>query len=200
MPRLSVIPYLHEAGMEWPAGVLSNSDYDSRGVHRLANVVGNLKVGEGSRIDAFVTITGDVEIGRFTHIGTGCCLFGGAGIVIGDYVGMSPGAKIFTGTEDVGGEWVTNPTVPPHMRNPKIARQFVGDHCFIGTNTVLLPGAYMPDGSGLGALSLCKSPLVQWGIYGGSPARFLKWRTRGVESLINDPAHRERKHEEPTRG
>lgn len=158
-------------------------------VHRLANVAGHIKVGMGTRIDAFVTITGDVEIGKYTHIGTGCSLFGGAGISIGDYVGMSPGVQVFTGTEDVSGDWVTNPTVPPSLRSPKVRSIVISDHCFIGTNSVLLPGADMPEGSGLGALSLCKDRLLSWGIYGGAPCKLLKWRTTGVKAKVNPLLH-----------
>ena len=165
------------------------SDYvltpDGGLVHRLANIVGNVRVGQGSRIDAFVTITGDVVIGKYTHIGLNCSLLGGSGIRIGDYVGISPGVRIFSGTEDVSGEWVTNPTVPAHLRNPKTQMILIADHAFIGANSVLLPGARFQEGSGLGAQSLCKSQLDPWATYAGSPAKFISSRTQGVRDKVS---------------
>ena len=153
-------------------------------VHRLANIVGNVRIGEGSRVDAFVTITGDVRIGKYTHIGLNCSLLGGSGIDIGDYVGISPGVRIFSGTEDVSGEWVTNPTVPAHLRSPKLQRIVIADHAFIGANAVVLPGAEMGEGSGLGALSLAKHELLPWSIYAGCPALFKGVRTQGVKDKV----------------
>ena len=164
-------------------------------VHKTANIVGNVRIGEGSRIDAFVTITGEVRIGKYTHIGLNCSLLGGSGIDIGDYVGISPGARIFSATEDVSGEWVTNPTVPANLRNPKARRIVIADHAFIGTNAVVLPGAELGEGSGLGALSLAKHALLPWSIYAGSPALLKYTRSQGVKDKIsNDPANRGREY------
>lgn len=163
------------------------SDYLKVGgglVHPLANIVGNVRVGEGARIDAFVTITGDVEIGCYTHVGTMTCIFGTGGVSIGDYVGISPGVKIFTGTEDPSGEWVTNPTVPDHMRNPKVSPIRIADHCLIGANTVLLPGADMPQGAAVGCLSLVKHSLGAWALHAGVPARLIRARSRGVLDVV----------------
>lgn len=155
-------------------------------IHRTANVVGRLRVGKGSRIDAFVTITGDVEIGKYTHIGDSTGVFGGSGVRIGDYVGISPGVKIFTGTEDPSGEWVTNPTVPANLRNPKSAFIEIADHALIGANTVLLPGAMFPEGACVGAISLVKYSLKPWSISAGVPAKFIKDRSRGVIQLVRN--------------
>ena len=158
-------------------------------IHRLANIVGDITIGEGSRIDAFVTITGDVEIGRYTHIGTMVCVFGGGGVKIGDYVGISPGVKIFSGTEDASGEWVTNPTVPERLRNPAVSFIKIADHALVGANTVLLPGAHLPEGACVGAVSLVKHLLSPWSIWAGCPARRIRDRSQGVKRLINDPAN-----------
>lgn len=163
--------------LETPTGAL---------IHRLANIVGRCEVGEGSRIDAFVTITGNVAIGRYCHIGTGACIFGSEGVVIGDYASLSPGARIFTATEDVGGEWITNPTVPARYRNPIKAPVLLGDHAEMGSGSVALPGADMPEGAFLGALSMTKERLLPWSIYAGVPAKFKKYRTRGALALAAD--------------
>ena len=170
-------------------------DYEDRGgarVHRLANLAGNVTLGVGTRVDAFVTITGNVKIGRFCHISTGACIFGGAGFSMGDYSGLSAGVKVFTATEDVSGDSMMNPCAPEKYRAPIIAPIRVGDHCVVGANSVLLPGADLPDGAVVGALSLVKAQLSAWAIYAGVPARFIKSRSNNV-LLLQDQLEKESK-------
>lgn len=156
-------------------------DYSERSgalIHRLANIAGDVEIGRGSRIDAFVTLTGTVRIGRRVHISTGASVFGGRGVQIGDYSGLSVGAKVFTETEDLSGEWLLHPTSPPEYRKTVAAQVLIGAHCNVGAGSVLLPGAELPDGAVVGALSLVKVPLHGWAIYAGVPARFIRARSR----------------------
>lgn len=148
-------------------------------VHRLANIVGDVRLGAGTRVDAFVTMTGRVRVGRSVHISTGACIFGGEGVEIGDCSAISVQAKIFTATEDLSGDSFVNPTID-HDRAPIAAPIRIGRHCVVGAGSVLLPGADMPDGACLGALSLLKRPVPEWSINAGVPARYIKARGRGV--------------------
>jgi len=51
----------------------------------------------------------------------------------------------------------------------------IGDYCFIGTNSVLLPGSGLPDYSVLGAKSLLNETFTEtYQLYGGVPARPIK--------------------------
>lgn len=51
----------------------------------------------------------------------------------------------------------------------------IGEYCFIGTNSVLLGGATLPDRSVLGAKSLLNYAFDQPGhLYGGVPAKLIK--------------------------
>ena len=154
-------------------------------VHRLANLVGDgIRLGTGTRIDAFVTITGRVTIGRMVHISTGASILGGSGCEIGDFSGLSPGARVFTATEDVSGDWIMHPTVPAHVRRARSAFVSIGRHCTVGANSVLLPGAFLPDGAVVGALSLVKTELPEWSISAGVPARFIRARSRRALELV----------------
>lgn len=168
-----------QSGTAAPSGM---GDFIVRGgawVHRLANVLDGVEIGDGSRIDAYVTITGPVRIGRYTHIATGACLFGGMGIEVGDYSGISAGVKVFSSTDDFSGEWVGNPTVGKGQRKPHGKAIRIGNHCTLAANSVLL-AASMEDGAVLGALSLAKRDLPGWAIYAGVPAKFIKARSKGV--------------------
>lgn len=161
-------------------------DYEDRNgalVHKTANLVGGISLGEGSRVDAFVTITGTVIVGRRVHISAGACIFGTGGVVIDDYSAISAGVKVFTATEDLSGEWLCNPCSPKDRRRPIEAPIRIGKHCVVGANSVLLPGAELKDGACVGALSLVKRPLMGWTIYAGVPAKFIRRRSRRALEL-----------------
>jgi len=52
---------------------------------------------------------------------------------------------------------------------------FVGDHAFVGTNSVLLPGAYVPERCAVAAGAVVTGRLEEPGcLYGGVPARRIK--------------------------
>lgn len=52
---------------------------------------------------------------------------------------------------------------------------YIGDYCFVGTNTVILGGAKLPDRSVLGAKSLLNKAFDEpWALYVGCPAKFSK--------------------------
>lgn len=161
-------------------------DYESRDgslIHRLSNIAGEVEIGAGSRIDAFVTITGRVKLGRCVHISTQACIFGKAGVEIGDYSGISVGVKLFSETEDLSGDWMLHPTVGPNYRRSIGKRVRIGKHCSVGAGSVLLPGAYLPDGACVGALSLVKTRLLPWSIYAGIPVRLVRLRSRRALEL-----------------
>ena len=165
------------------------SDFTMRGgalVHRLSNIAPSVVIGRNSRIDAFVTITGNVTIGHHTHIATGCMIFGGGGVTIGDYVGLSGGTKVYSATEDVCGDWITNPTVPDEYRNPHIAHIRIGDHSVMGAGSVIFPGADFEEGAYLGSLSMCRGKIPEWTIYAGIPAVYKKDRARGALKLAKE--------------
>jgi acetyltransferase-like isoleucine patch superfamily enzyme len=51
----------------------------------------------------------------------------------------------------------------------------IGEYCFVGTNSVLLPGSALPDYSVLGAKSLLNEAFTDpYHLYGGVPARPIK--------------------------
>jgi acetyltransferase-like isoleucine patch superfamily enzyme len=51
----------------------------------------------------------------------------------------------------------------------------VGDYCFVGTNSVMLPGSVLPDFSVLGAKSLLNKAFTDtYRLYGGVPAEPIK--------------------------
>ena len=148
-------------------------------IDKLANIVGDLKTGKDCRIDAYVTVTGDVTIGDNVHIGVGACIFGGGGVTIGDQTSLSPGCKIFSATEDANSGRLSNPTIK--NRYAKTAPVVIGKRVIIGSNSVVLPGVMIPDDTQIGALSLVNRSIPP-GIHAGIPTK----RLRDKPPLIKD--------------
>jgi len=157
-------------------------------VHRLANIATDkLRCGENCRIDAFVTITGDVWLGAAVHLSTGCGIWGGYGVRIGTGTSVSPGAKIFSATEDVGSELTSNPQLPG--RAFKSGEVLIGNFCVIGAGSVVLPRSCIGHETVVGALSLVGGCYIgSQGVYAGIPVRFIKHRTpvNRLQSLGED--------------
>lgn len=144
-------------------------------IHRLANIASDyVSFGTNCRVDAFVTITGNVRIGDDVHIGAGVAIFGTHGVFIGNGVSLSPGSKIFTATDDPSLEMVTNPQLDD--RCGQIGQVSIGDYSSIGSNAVVLPGVTIEDEVQVGALSLVKTSLRRNGVYAGVPAKYIKER------------------------
>ena len=156
-------------------------------IHRQANLVApeRLSLGSHVRIDGFTTLlaTGGIDIGDYVHISSLCFLAGGAGIEMGDFSGLSHGVKVFSTSDDYSGRSLTNPTVPERFRNTESAKVLIGPHSIVGANSVLLPGATLPEGVAVGALALVRGICEPWSIYAGTPARLARSRSREALGL-----------------
>lgn len=143
-------------------------------INKLANIVGTVEHGDNCRIDPFVTITGEVRMGNNVHIGVGACIFGTAGVFIGDDCSISPGAKIFTTSYDSETGHLANPQLKDkkYLSGPVL----IGDRCIIGANTVVLPRVTIENDVLVGAQSLVNKDLQSNSIYAGNPARKIKDR------------------------
>jgi dTDP-4-amino-4,6-dideoxy-D-glucose acyltransferase len=138
-----------------------------------------LSIGSHVRIDCFTVITtgpGAVTIGDHVHLGVGVCLFGTAGIEIGDFASLSGRVAVYSTNDDFVGGHLSGPTVPADLRNVSAARVIVGSHVIVGAGSVILPGVRLGRGAAVGALSLVKRDLADGELAGGVPARTLGQR------------------------
>jgi acetyltransferase-like isoleucine patch superfamily enzyme len=144
----------------------------------------HLHIGDHVRIDDFVVIAcgpdEDVVLGDHVHIAAHAALFGGGGIVLEDFVGVSGRASIYSVTDDYGGDVLTNPTVPDHLKSIIRRHVLLRRHVLVGASSVVLPGVTIDEGSATGAMTLVNRDLEPWGIYVGIPARLLRPRSRGL--------------------
>ena len=128
-------------------------------------------VGPGSYIDAFVKIkaaggTGDVIIGEQSFINSGCVLYIGNGIVIGNNVSIAANCVL----APTNHEFADASTLHQHQGfRPSKGGIHIEDDVWIGAGTVILDGASLRKGAVVGALSLVRSTLEPYGIYAGNP-------------------------------
>ncbi len=147
----------------------------------------NIEIGDNVRIDGFSSViatgTGWLRIGSFVHIGGYCYVSAGDGIRMDDFSGLSQGVKIYTRTDDYGGEHLTNPTVPEQYTGTTQGAVVLQKHVIIGSGCVILPKVVIGEGSSVGALSLVTKSLEPWGVFHGAPAKKLKNRSKKLLEL-----------------
>ena len=89
-------------------------------VSRQANIYDAEKIslGSNSRIDDFCVISGRVTVGRFCHITPMCLVAGGIpGVVMGDFVTLAYGTKVFAQSDDYSGRSMVNSLIPKKFKN-----------------------------------------------------------------------------------
>jgi acetyltransferase-like isoleucine patch superfamily enzyme len=143
----------------------------------------NISVGDNSRIDDFTIIVASrepVTIGKHVHISSHCYISGRDGFAMDDFSTLAPGVLIFTASDDYTGQKLTNPTLPRHLIGGPAGRIHLGKHVIVGAGTVILPDVTIGQGSSVGAQSLVKRSLEEWGIYAGSPVQYLRPRKKDL--------------------
>lgn len=143
-------------------------------------------IGDDSRIDDFVVISGRVTIGKNVHIAVFCNVAGGSeGVVFEDFSGLAYGCHVFTQSDDYSGGTLTNPTVPAIYKSELKKKVVIGKHCIVGAKSIVLPGVIMNEGCALGAMSMLSKSTEPWSIYFGIPAKKIKNRKKDLLTMEN---------------
>ena len=88
-------------------------------------------------------------------------------VLIGHRVMFGPNVSIFAATHET--------EVSSRRENIEFARKVViGDDCWIGGGTVILPGVTIGKGCTIGAGSVVSRDIPAWSVAMGSPARVVK--------------------------
>jgi acetyltransferase-like isoleucine patch superfamily enzyme len=101
---------------------------------------------------------------------------------LGDFCSLSSGVKIWCVSDDFANDIVC--IVPPGAGEIKRALiqgdVTMGDYTAVGSNSVVMPGTDVPEGTVIGALSFvpARSKLEPWSIYAGAPVRRVGDRNR----------------------
>jgi len=144
----------------------------------------SIRLGSSVRIDAqteLVAGPGDLLIGNHVHVSRGCVIHGQAGVVLEDFVGLSPSVHILTECDDYSAGWLTNPTVDREFRRVTSLPIRLSRHVAVGTSSVILPGSKIGEGASIGALSVVLGRVLPGAIMSGNPS--VRVGTRNLQKL-----------------
>lgn len=143
-----------------------------------------IEISDHCRIDDFCIVSGRVSIRRYCHITPMCLLAGGEpGIEIGEFSTLAYGVKVFAQSDDYSGKTMVNSLIPKKYKNEVMSKVLIGRHCVLGTNSIVMPGVIISEGTSSGAMTLFNKDTSPWGIYVGSPAKRMKDRSQDLLKL-----------------
>lgn len=125
----------------------------------------------GCMVDAFVKIkpaggNGGLSIGANSYINSGCVLYTGNGIVIGQDVLVAANCTFAPVNHAFSDR---DRPIRIQGFTPSKGGIVVENDCWIGANSVILDGAHIGRGSIIAAGSVVRGRLEPFGIYGGNP-------------------------------
>ncbi len=149
---------------------LSSIEVSSKGTHTY--------IGENSVIDDFVKIKhvggcGDIVLGDYVYINSGCVLYSGNGIKIGSHVLIGPNCSIVPVNHEFH-----NPNVLIRLQGFAASKGgiVIEDDVWLGANVTILDGTFIGKGALIGANSLVNGTIAPYSIYVGSPAKCVGFR------------------------
>lgn len=128
-------------------------------------------LGEHSVIDSFVKFkpaggSGDVIIGDHTIINSGCVLYSGNGITIGNHVAIAGNCVFAPVNHEFGSK---DKLIREQGFQPSRGGIIIEDDVWIGAGCVILDGAILRKGCVIGAMSLVKGEIPAYSINVGNP-------------------------------
>jgi acetyltransferase-like isoleucine patch superfamily enzyme len=136
-------------------------------------------IGDDTVIDSFVKFkpaggSGNIAIGARSVINSGCVLYCGNGITIGNDVAIAANCTL----APVNHEFARKDMLIRDQRfRPSKGGIIIEDDVWIGANCVLLDGAILRKGCVIGAMSLVRGEVAAYTINAGNPLRQIGERT-----------------------
>jgi acetyltransferase-like isoleucine patch superfamily enzyme len=136
-------------------------------------------VGANSFVDSFVKIKptgglGDVVIGEYVAINSGCVLYTGHGIRIGNHVAIAANCT-FAPVNHAYQDRARLIRLQGFL--PSKGGILVEDDVWIGANCVLLDGAVLRQGCVIAAGSVVRNEIPAYTVWAGQPLREVRVRT-----------------------
>ena len=147
--------------------------------------ISNISIEDNSRIDDFCVMSGKIQIGKNVHITPQCLIAGGSeGIILENYTTIAYGVKLFTQSDDYSGATMTNSTIPKKYKKESKKKILIKEHSIIGAASIVMPGVTLNTGTAIGANSLVTKDTQAWSIYIGSPAIWMRNRSRKMLDIF----------------
>lgn len=132
-----------------------------------------ISLGPWVRIDDYSRIEGGngLSLGKCVHVCSFASIFGGGSACIGDFCGISQGARLITGTEQPTG--VMTAAAPRSVRHVKLGHIDMQPNSFVGANAVVLPNVTIGEGAVIAAGAVVTRSVTPWAIMAGVPATMI---------------------------
>ncbi len=142
----------------------------------------NISIGAYTWIDSGVRLEaglGEITIGKRVHIAPYAIIAAREPVIIGDYVGIGAGAKVYANSErPYAGKRMSGPMIPEEDKAYYSKKIILGKDSCVGTGAVLLPGASLGEGAVVGANTVVKKKIEPYHIVVGSPPRTIRIRDK----------------------
>lgn len=145
--------------------------------------IANITLGNNVRIDDYCIISGYIKFGNNIHVSPYVALYGAMEIEFEDYTGISAHSVVYSAMDDFGGDYLVGPVHSEELTNVTGGKVLIKRFSQIGVNCVVFPDLTIGEGCAIGACSLVKNSLDDWGIYIGIPVRRIKNRSKKMISL-----------------
>lgn len=152
---------------------------------RLYNAA-QITIGSHVRVDDFCILSaGEAPfiLEDHIHISAGVKIYGQYGFQMKSFSNISVDSRVFTQSDDFSGEAMIGPMVDLRYRNVYGYPLIIEKHVVIGAGSTILPCCTIGEGAAFGAHSLLKGTYDPWCIYAGSPAKYIKERSKHLVEL-----------------
>jgi len=129
------------------------------------------------------TSGGVVEIGSRTSFFSDCIISGA--VSIGENCLFAKNVTILTSTHQIHGPGTIRVNDAAAQADPShqlYSPVVIGDDCWLGSNSVIMPGVKLATGTVVGANAVVTKDFPAYSIVGGVPAKLIGSRMRGEES------------------
>jgi len=140
------------------------------GMSTIVYDLNDIKFGKYVIIDemVYICLGKGMSIGNNVHISAFSTITGNEYCTLGDFVTISVGSHLLTGSDDFIGSGFGNPTTPDRFRKVTAKPIIIEKFSRIGANSVIMPGVIIGIGSTVGANSVVTKNLDPWGVYIGN--------------------------------
>jgi len=130
-----------------------------------------IELSNNCRIRDFAFIWGGqgVIVGDYSDVQPHVVVWGGGDLKIGNYVSVGVGTIILTATYDYNASKMVDGL--PDETNTLFGTVIIEDNCYIGAHCTIMPNVKIGEGCVIGANSLVLKDTEPFGIYVGSPCR-----------------------------
>lgn len=137
-----------------------------------------IQIGAHSSIDSFVKIKpagglGNLVVGKYCVINSGCVLYTGNGILLGDCVLIAANCTFAPTNHEFR---LSSKTIREQGFKPSKGGIRIGSDVWIGANSVILDGAVIGRGCVIGAGSIVRGHIPDLAIVAGQPSKIIGWR------------------------